>query len=62
MHYAYCPCDNAIISLYELRERDYELQPKLRIMNDEITRAGTSGRAADGPPLQRLVDRQRLEH
>jgi len=38
MHYAYCPCDAAIISLHEMRGRDYELQPKLRIMNDEITR------------------------
>jgi len=37
MHYAYCPCDNAIISLHELRGNDYKLQPKLRIMNDEIT-------------------------
>jgi len=37
MHYAYCPCDNAIISLQELRGNDYKLQPKLRIMNDEIT-------------------------
>ena len=37
VHYAYCPCDNAIISLHELRGRDYELQPKLRIMTDEIT-------------------------
>ena len=37
MHYAYCPCDNAIISLNELRGYDYELQPSLRIMNDEIT-------------------------
>jgi homospermidine synthase len=37
MHYAYCPCDNAIISLHELRANDYKLQSKLRIMNDEIT-------------------------
>jgi homospermidine synthase len=37
MHYAYCPCDCAIISLQELRGYDYKLQPKLRIMNDEIT-------------------------
>lgn len=35
-HYAYCPCDCAIVSLYELRGRDYELQPKIRIMTDEI--------------------------
>jgi homospermidine synthase len=37
VHYAYCPCDNAIISLHELRGYDYALQPKLRIMGDEIT-------------------------
>jgi homospermidine synthase len=37
VHYAYCPCDSAIASLEELRGYHYELQPKLRIMNDEIT-------------------------
>jgi homospermidine synthase len=37
MHYAYCPCDNAIISLQELRGYDYKLQVNQRIMNDEIT-------------------------
>lgn len=37
VHYAYNPCDAAIVSLHELRGRNYELQPKLRIMNDEIT-------------------------
>jgi homospermidine synthase len=37
MHYAYCPCDAAIISLQEMRGYNYELQPKLRIMTDEIT-------------------------
>jgi homospermidine synthase len=36
VHYAYCPCDNAIISLHELRGCDYRLQPRLRIMADEI--------------------------
>ena len=36
VHYAYCPCDCAIVSLEELRGRDYDLQPKLRIMGDEI--------------------------
>ena len=36
VHYAYCPCDAALVSLEELRGRDYELQPKLRIMGDEI--------------------------
>lgn len=37
VHYAYCPCDAATSSLHELRGNDYELQPKLRIMSDEIT-------------------------
>jgi len=32
VHYAYCPCDAAIVSLEELRGRDYDLQPNLRIM------------------------------
>jgi homospermidine synthase len=36
VHYAYCPCDCAIVSLEELRGRDYDLQPSLRIMRDEI--------------------------
>jgi homospermidine synthase len=35
-HYAYCPSDCAIVSLHELRGRDYELQPRIRIMTDEI--------------------------
>jgi homospermidine synthase len=37
VHYAYCPSDSAIVSLNELRGYDYELQPNLRILNDEIT-------------------------
>jgi homospermidine synthase len=34
VHYAYMPCDATIASIHELRGRNYELQPKLRIMND----------------------------
>ncbi|MBI2167290.1 MAG: homospermidine synthase [Candidatus Omnitrophica bacterium] len=37
VHYAYCPCDAAINSLHELEMRQYHLQEKQRIMNDEIT-------------------------
>ena len=37
VHYAYLPTDAAVASLLELKMRGYELQPKLRIMNDEIT-------------------------
>lgn len=36
VHYAYMPCHETLSSLYELRCRNYELQPKLRIMSDEI--------------------------
>jgi homospermidine synthase len=38
VHYAYMPCDATITSLHELRCRNYEMQSKLRIMEDkEIT-------------------------
>jgi homospermidine synthase len=32
--YAYMPCDATFASLHELRGRNYEVQPRLRIMND----------------------------
>lgn len=38
VHYAYMPCHETISSLYELRSRNYDLQPNLRIMSDEITK------------------------
>lgn len=37
VHYAYCPCDTAINSLHELEMRQFRLQERQRIMNDEIT-------------------------
>jgi homospermidine synthase len=53
VHYAYCPCDTAIASLYELRGRDYELQPRIRIMTDEITTgADILGALLMGHPYQ----------
>jgi len=36
VHYAYCPSDSAINSLRELEMRQYHMQPKLRILADEI--------------------------
>lgn len=36
VHYAYCPCDSAIVSLHELHMRRFKLQRKQRILNDEI--------------------------
>jgi homospermidine synthase len=49
VHYAYCPCDEAVVSLNELRGYNYALQPKLRIMNDEITKGADILRAHHGP-------------
>ncbi|KXK50707.1 MAG: Homospermidine synthase [Chloroflexi bacterium OLB13] len=37
VHYAYHPCDSALVSLWELKMRSYELQPAQRILRDEIT-------------------------
>lgn len=36
VHYAYCPSDSAYNSLFELRMRDFTMQPKKRILRDEI--------------------------
>ena len=63
VHYAYCPCDAAIASLNELRGYDYELQPKLRIMNDEITSgADILGALLMGHAYNSWWMRQRSEH
>ena len=54
VHYAYCPCDAAIASLYELRGRDYELQPRIRIMTDDeiVSGADILGALVMGHPYQ----------
>jgi homospermidine synthase len=36
VHYAYCPSDAAVVSLHELRMRNYKLQERIRIMQNEI--------------------------
>jgi len=36
VHYAYCPSDAAINSVLELRMRNWAMQPRQRILNDEI--------------------------
>ncbi|MCS5617001.1 MAG: saccharopine dehydrogenase NADP-binding domain-containing protein [Planctomycetota bacterium] len=52
VHYAYCPCDAAIASLWELRGYNYRLQPRHRIMTDEITSgADILGALVMGHPL-----------
>ena len=53
VHYAYCPCDAAIASIQELRGSDYQLQPNLRILTDEIVSGSdTLGSAAHGACLR----------
>ena len=54
VHYAYCPCDAAIISLHELRGRDYVLQPKIRILTDDEITGGADilGALVMGHPYQ----------
>jgi len=36
VHYAYMPCHETLASLWELKARNYEMQPKIRIMSDDI--------------------------
>ena len=36
VHYAYCVCDSALASAYELRMRQFEMQPKRRILNNDL--------------------------
>lgn len=36
VHYAYMPCNDSLVSLHELRCRNYELHPKKRVLTDEI--------------------------
>ncbi len=36
VHYAYHPCDDAVLSLHELAARNWHLQPRERVLKDEI--------------------------
>lgn len=35
VHYAYHPCDDAVMSIHELAGRDWQMQPEKRILRDE---------------------------
>ena len=37
VYYAYCPSESAIASVHELRQNDWKMQSRQRILNDEIT-------------------------
>jgi homospermidine synthase len=38
VHYAYHPCDDAVVSLHELAGKNWKMQPRQRLMMDEIVR------------------------
>jgi homospermidine synthase len=40
VHYAYHPCDDAVLSLHELAGKNWKLQPDKRLMMDEIASGG----------------------
>jgi homospermidine synthase len=54
VYYAYSPCDATCASLHELRARNYELQPRLRIMDDTeiVSGCDTLGALLMGHPYQ----------
>lgn len=53
VQYAYMPCGDSIVSLHELRARNYELHPRRRIMTNEIvTGTDTVGALIMGHPLR----------
>ncbi|HYM34073.1 MAG TPA: saccharopine dehydrogenase C-terminal domain-containing protein, partial [Steroidobacteraceae bacterium] len=37
VHYAYHPCDDAVLSVHEFAGRNWRLQPRQRLMTEEIT-------------------------
>ena len=38
VHYAYHPCDDAVLSVHELAGKNWQMQPEKRLMMDEIAR------------------------
>ena len=57
VHYAYCPSDAAITSVLELRMRNWKMQSRQRILNDEITSGRDElGVLLMGHPYRLVVD------
>ena len=49
-HYAYHPCDDAVLSVHELAGKNWQMQPEKRLMTRrDHPRHGRARRAADGP-------------
>ena len=60
VHYAYMPCDATIVSLHELGARNYEMQSRLRIMDDKEITSGADilGALLMGHAVQIMVVRK----
>jgi len=52
VHYAYHPCDDAVLSLHELAARNWRLQPRKRVLKEQTD---ALERAA-APVMQRLLE------
>ena len=58
VHYAYHPCDDAVLSVHELAGRNWVMQDRKRILMDEIVKGdGRARRAARGPQEECLLVR-----
>jgi homospermidine synthase len=58
VHYAYHPCDAAVLSVHELAGRNWEVQERKRVMMEEIVKGVDElGRAARRSQAQRLLVR-----
>ena len=45
VHYAYHPCDDAVLCLHELAGKNWQQQAEQRLMMDEITAAASTSSA-----------------
>ena len=53
VHYAYMPCNETLASMHELRCRNYELQPRKRVLTDDISDgSNVMGALIMGPRFQ----------
>jgi len=63
VHYAYHPCDQAIMSMHEIAGKNLHQQKRQRLIVDEITSGRDElGVAADGPQEGRLLVRLTARH
>lgn len=63
VHYAYHPCDDAVLSLHELAGKQWQMQPHKRLMREEIVEGmDETGRAAMRQSARRVLVRIAPDH